>query len=157
MSDKKSKKPVKTLAKNLLLGIPTNIAAGPLGFRAELDIDPKGKQRYFQSQLRAGPTVVPDKKSPGPSRIVFHKKEVETEGLLGVPETSTYAVVVDDVGPVNPLTGRFFNLLPPRSMFTGIILLLRITEGTVNVGREEGGSRVARTSKCRCRRDVHTA
>ena len=43
MSDKKTKKPVKTLAKNLLLGIPTNIAAGPLGFRAELDIDPKGR------------------------------------------------------------------------------------------------------------------
>ena len=84
---------------------------------------------------------------------MFHKKEGETEGLqLGVPETSTYAVE-----PANPLTGGFFNLLPPRSMFTGIILLLRVTEGTVNVGREEGGSKVARTGKCRWCRDVHTA
>lgn len=44
MSDKKSKKSSKLPLKHLLLGIPTNIAAGPLGFRAELDIKPKGEQ-----------------------------------------------------------------------------------------------------------------
>ena len=41
-SRKKSKEPLRPLAKHLLWGIPTNIAAGPLGFRAELDVNPKG-------------------------------------------------------------------------------------------------------------------
>ena len=39
MSQKKSKTLPK---KHLLFGIPINIAAGPLGFRAELDANPKG-------------------------------------------------------------------------------------------------------------------
>jgi hypothetical protein len=43
MSDKKSKKSLKHLAKNALLGIPTSIATGPLGFRTELDVDPKSE------------------------------------------------------------------------------------------------------------------
>ena len=42
--DKKSKKPPKLSQKHIVLGIPTNIAVGPLGFRAELDIGPKGEQ-----------------------------------------------------------------------------------------------------------------
>ena len=39
---KKAKKPPKPPQQNLALGIPTNTVVGPLGFRAELDIDPKG-------------------------------------------------------------------------------------------------------------------
>jgi len=41
--DKKSKKSFKSSQRHISLGIPTNIAAGPLGFRAELDIGPKGE------------------------------------------------------------------------------------------------------------------
>lgn len=42
--DKKAKKSSKYSQRALFLGIPTNIAAGPLGFRAELDAGPKGEQ-----------------------------------------------------------------------------------------------------------------
>ena len=42
-SDKKSKKSLESFRRHVSLGIPTNIAVGPLGFRAELDIDPKGE------------------------------------------------------------------------------------------------------------------
>ena len=41
---KKSKKSRKSSQRHLSLGIPANIAAGPLGFRAELDIGPDGEQ-----------------------------------------------------------------------------------------------------------------
>jgi len=43
MVGKKSKKSFTPSKKHLLLGIPSNIAVGPLGFRAELDIDPEGR------------------------------------------------------------------------------------------------------------------
>ena len=39
---KKAKQPRKPPQQNLALGIPTNAVAGPLGFQAELDIDPEG-------------------------------------------------------------------------------------------------------------------
>lgn len=42
--DKKFKKSSKYSQQAVFLGIPTNIAAGPLGFRADLDIGPKGEQ-----------------------------------------------------------------------------------------------------------------
>ena len=42
--NKKSKKSLKYSQRDIFLGIPTNIAAGPLGFRAELDIGPNGEQ-----------------------------------------------------------------------------------------------------------------
>jgi len=41
--DKKSKKLLKSARGHISLGIPTNVIAGPLGFRAELDIGPKGE------------------------------------------------------------------------------------------------------------------
>jgi hypothetical protein len=41
--DKKIKKLSKPSQRHIALGIPTNIAVGPLGFRAELDIGPQGK------------------------------------------------------------------------------------------------------------------
>ena len=52
MSDKKSKKSLKHLTKNALLGIPTSIAAGPLGFRAELDLDPKSEEDRLNFAIR---------------------------------------------------------------------------------------------------------
>jgi len=41
--NKKSKKLLKSSRRHISLGIPTNIAIGPLGFRAELDIGSKGE------------------------------------------------------------------------------------------------------------------
>jgi len=41
---KKPKKSLKPSQRHASLGIPTNVAAGPLGFRAELDIGTKGKR-----------------------------------------------------------------------------------------------------------------
>ena len=43
MSNKKSKKSLKPFQNHLLLGVPTGIAAGPLGFLAELDPNPNGE------------------------------------------------------------------------------------------------------------------
>jgi len=53
MSDKKSKKSPKPSQKYIHLGIPINIAVGPLGFRAELDTDPRGNRdrSYRDSEL----------------------------------------------------------------------------------------------------------
>jgi hypothetical protein len=42
--DKKVKKLLKPSQPYRSLVIPTNVAVGPLGFRAELDIGPKGEQ-----------------------------------------------------------------------------------------------------------------
>ena len=41
--NKKSKKSLKSSRGHIALGIPTNVATGPLGFRADLDIGPKGE------------------------------------------------------------------------------------------------------------------
>ena len=46
---KKHKKSLKYSPRDVFMGIPTNMAAGPLGFRADLDIGPKGeKNRAYQ-------------------------------------------------------------------------------------------------------------
>ena len=42
--DKKPKKSLKPSQRHVSMGIPTNIAVGPLGFQAELDIDSPGQQ-----------------------------------------------------------------------------------------------------------------
>ena len=54
MFGNKSKRSLRALAKHLLFGIPINIAAGPLGFRAELDVDPKGEPSCSRCRLEAG-------------------------------------------------------------------------------------------------------
>lgn len=41
--NKKPKKPLDPSHSHVSLGIPTNIAIGPLGFRAELDLSPNGE------------------------------------------------------------------------------------------------------------------
>ena len=48
---KKSKKPSKLSQNHLVLGIPANIVAGPLGFRAELDVGPEGDQIAIWEQM----------------------------------------------------------------------------------------------------------
>ena len=101
MFNKKSKKPLK---KNLLMGIPTNIAVGPLGFRAELDIDPKSKPDHLSCYyLGANPPDLPaplDERDPGPSRIVSHKVEQEAPGP-STSQTLAPAVAIGDTEPEN--------------------------------------------------------
>ena len=46
---KKFKKSPKYSQRGAFLGIPANIAAGPLGFRAELNIAPEGESLSFLS------------------------------------------------------------------------------------------------------------
>jgi len=98
-SNKKHKKSPKPPQQHIALGIPTNIAVGPLGFRAELDVDPKG---YLVMILLVGvdwpdPTVALDE-NPGPSRIVFRdKKRGKDQGLavLETPAPGHDGVVID--------------------------------------------------------------
>ena len=50
MPGKKSKKPFKFFTTRSL-AIPANIAVGPLGFRAVLDVDPEGERNYPYHEL----------------------------------------------------------------------------------------------------------
>ena len=50
MYSRKSKQSFKT-SKSLWLAIPTNIALGPLGFRAALDVNPKGERNRSCHEL----------------------------------------------------------------------------------------------------------
>ena len=106
MFNKKSKKPLK---KNLLLGIPTNIAVGPLGFRAELDVDPKSKSEHLLCCcLGADPPDSPvplDERDPGPSRIVSHKVEQEAPGP-SASQTLIPAVAIGVIEPENSHPGE---------------------------------------------------
>ena len=97
MVGKKSKKLPKPFRKHIFLGVPTNIAAGPLGFRAELDTNLIGKKNSSRHDLVAGRSdslvAMPDENSPGPSRIVFHNKNEDQD--LHASETSTTGGVID--------------------------------------------------------------
>jgi len=92
---KRSKKSLKP-SQHIILGIPTNIAAGPLGFRAELDIEPKGEKgcphHDFKTD-RSDPTETLDEKNPRASRIVFFDKERDGQGDP-VQEASTSGAVI---------------------------------------------------------------
>jgi len=95
-SDKKSKRSLKPSQRHISLGIPTNVAIGPLGFRAELDIDPKGKQDVSPHNVvadRTGSTAVLDDNGTRASRIVLQDKEGEGQKPL-MSETSTAGAVV---------------------------------------------------------------
>jgi len=51
--NKKSKKSLKSSPRHISLGIPTNTAIGPLGFRVELDIGPKGERGPSRFRFRS--------------------------------------------------------------------------------------------------------
>jgi len=94
-SGKRSKRSLKP-AQHIFLGIPTNIATGPLGFRAELDIGPKGEKsrpHHDSGTDRSDPTGTLDEKDPRISRIVFCDKEREDQGAP-VQEASTSGAVI---------------------------------------------------------------
>jgi len=57
--DKKSNKSLKSSQRHTALEIPTNLAAGPLGFRTKLDIDPKGERGRSYRDLGAGRLIRP--------------------------------------------------------------------------------------------------
>ena len=106
MPGKKSKKSSKAFT-NLLLGIPTNIAVGPLGFQAALDVNPKGKQdrSYFGlSGDRADPAAILDKGNPEPSRIVPRERGSGAQDPPA-PGPST-AVETRDIEEVDRPTGE---------------------------------------------------
>jgi hypothetical protein len=108
--DKKSKKLLKSSQRYISLGIPTNIAVGPLGFRAELDTGPSGKQSrsYHDSKAdRPDLTATLDEGSPRTSQIVFQDKRGESQELPA-PETSTSGIVVGRTDHGNDLEGKCF-------------------------------------------------
>ena len=96
---------------HIFLGVPANIAAGPLGFRAELD--PKGKQNYSHHDFETdGPNlaVAPDERNRWTSRIVFHDKESQDQALPA-PGTSTRGIAACDAERGNDPTSACFR--PP--------------------------------------------
>ena len=140
MSGKKSKKPPRPLAKHLLFGIPANIAAGPLGFRAELDVNPQGEWTCSHCCLRADrtdPTAISDEKNPNPSRIVFRRRESEPQGSP-VPGTSTAV----DIEPGDHPTSEYSEPLPSQPIFTQMSAssLVRRYHRSDKTGRWTGSS-----------------
>ena len=91
---KKAKKSLRPPRQNIAFGILTNIAAGPLGFRAELDIDSTGDSYQDLEVDWPDSTATLDEENPRPSQIVFKDKEREGQGPLA-PGTSIPGVVVD--------------------------------------------------------------
>lgn len=101
------KKTPKPSQSNLSLGIPTHIAVQPLGFRAELDIGPKG-ERDLLSRLRADQpdlAVAADENGTRTSRIVFHDDKSEDQGLPA-PEAQTASTSVGGDQPGNNPTSE---------------------------------------------------
>jgi len=105
-SSKRSKKSLKP-SQHIFLGISTNIAAGPLGFRAELDIEPKGEKgcphHGFKTD-RSDPTGTLDDKGPGASQIVFCDKERDNQ-RVPVQAASTSGAVIGGGKQGNDRTG----------------------------------------------------
>lgn len=93
---KKSKKSPKLSQQHIFPGIVTNIAAGPLGFRAELDVDLKGEQGRSHRDLeadRADSLTMTLDGGPRTSQIVFHDKKSKDQALPA-PGTSILGTVV---------------------------------------------------------------
>ena len=144
--DKKSKDSRKSSQRLVSLGIPTNVAIVPLGFRAELDIGPKGERCRPYRDLEADgpdPTVVPDEKDTRASRIVFQESKNEDQGLTAT-EIPTPVAVVGVTKHGNDTAGECFWSLPSRPMFIGVCS--SPPEGHTRDTRE-GGSGPAETSK----------
>ena len=94
--NRKPKKSLKSPQRHITLGIPTNIAAGPLGFRADLDAGSTGEQDrpYHDSEADGpDPTAAPDEKDIKAQRIVFQEKESEGQGSTATGVSTSDAVV----------------------------------------------------------------
>jgi hypothetical protein len=127
MFGKKSKKSPKPPQKTIHLGIPINIAAGPLGFRTELDTDPAGDQNcsYHDPEPdQFDSTVALDKNKPGSSRVVFHDEKREDQ-KVHTPETSTAGGVTDRSSEHrNDPTSQYSLSLLSRPMFIHFTVFL---------------------------------
>ena len=112
MPRKKSKKPFKFLTPHAL-GVPTNIGVGPLGFRAALEVDPRGERNrsYHHGLDQPDLTAILDGSDPGPSRIEFCERKGEAQESRA-PDTST-AVPIDDIEQEHRLTSKCSESLPP--------------------------------------------
>ena len=113
---RKPKKSPKPPEKHIQPEVPTNTAAGPLGFQTEFNIAPKGERNRSYRDLDVDwtdSTVAPDEESGGGSRIVSHGK-TSGDQELSAPETLAPGVV--DVGDTDhglrQLSERFRSLLP---------------------------------------------
>ena len=105
LSDKKSKKSLKS---HITLGIPINVAAGPLGFRTELDIGPKGEQGRPYHDLEGDgpdPAVALDENDTRASRVVFLENKSEDQ-RPPTPEALTPDAAVDGTEHGNGLTSE---------------------------------------------------
>ena len=124
---KTSKKIPKSSRRHISLGIPTNIAVGPLGFRADLDIGPKGEQNCPYRGLktdRADLTAVLDDKDPRTSRIIFQDKKGEDQGLP-VAGTSIHGITVNMSNPEDSPPSKYFCSLLLFQTFMRISSLVR--------------------------------
>ena len=143
-SGKRSKKSLKPF-QHIFLGIPTNVAAGPLGFRAELDIGPKGEKSrpHHDSETdRPDPTGTPDEKDTRASRIVFCDKEREDQGAP-VEETSTCNMVIGDDEQGNGLPSECHRFPLSWPMLIRISVPPLSAEASPGDTREEGRPAVA--------------
>ena len=131
---KKSSKP----PTNLLWGITTNIAVGPLGFRAEVDINPKGEKLILPragSAGRADSTSILDESNHEPSRIVPCKRESGVQGPP-VPGTSN-SVTVGDIGPGDHPTSECWWSSPTLLIFILIPILCSSEENIGHIIRDD--------------------
>jgi len=111
MSDKESRKSLKPPQQHISLGIiPSNIAVGPLGFRAELATDTKSEQSRYHDLEADGPdsTVVLDRDT-GALRIVPQENKDEGQ-RLAFTEVSTPDAVVGGTEQGNDPTSEHFQI-----------------------------------------------
>ncbi|KAF9643962.1 hypothetical protein BDM02DRAFT_3263813, partial [Thelephora ganbajun] len=133
---KKSKKSPNPSSKRISLGVSPNVAAGPLRSREELDIGPGGEQTHFYRDLAVDwpdSMVALGGRGSRSSRIIFQDKNGEDKELPA-PEVSTSCVVV---------SGTEHRSDPTR-------------KSAIDAGEEEGGGRLAETSKVSERDDKNT-
>ena len=126
--DKKPKKSFKSSQRHISLGIPTNIAAGPLGFRAELDFDPKGEQSRSRHDLEVDGTdlsAILDEKGVGASQIIFRDGKSEDHGLAVTDVLATGSTVSSIEHGSDPTSEHFSSLLS-QPMFMRISVSLPI-------------------------------
>ena len=127
-----SRKPKKSLKHSQrVLGIPTNIAAGPLGFRAELDTSPKGEKNRDYQDLEADltdSTVALGKNNNKGLQIVFQGTTGEGQALPA-PEISTPDAVVSGADHGGDPPSERFRSLPSALTFIWISMSLHTRRG----------------------------
>ena len=80
--DKKPKKSLKSSQRRASPGVPTNIAADPLGFRAGPNVDPKGEQRrsYYDWEELTWPRRQM-RRAPGHRRSCLMTRRAKIKGF----------------------------------------------------------------------------